>query len=118
MASLKLREAAEQTGATPETVATDDVAVAFAALQAELTSLLGAEVRANGELREDNLQNGSSKQLDVIAGKADHLCEEAAAGTESANAAIDKTGASIQTPTNEEVVETPSKRSWWRRLMP
>ena len=82
----------EQTDATPETVATDDVAVAFAALQAELTSLLGgAELRANEELREDNLQNRSSKQLDVIADKADHLREEAAAGTESANAAIDKT---------------------------
>jgi hypothetical protein len=119
MASLMLREAAEQTGATPETVATNDVAVAFAALQAELTSLLGriAEVRPNEELREDSHESHSSKQLDVVAGKADHLGEEAAAGTESANAAIDKTEALIPTPTDEEVVKTPSKRSWWRRLV-
>jgi hypothetical protein len=119
MASLNLREAAEQTGATPETVATNDLAVAFAALQVELTSLLGrnAEARANEELRENNHENGSSKQLDVIADKADHLGEEASTGTKSANAAIDKTETPIPTPTNEEVVETPRKRSWWRRLV-
>jgi hypothetical protein len=37
MASLILREAVEQTGATPETIVTNDVAVAFAALKVELT---------------------------------------------------------------------------------
>jgi hypothetical protein len=99
MASLNLREAAEQT-ATPETVATNDVAVAFAALQVELTALLGqiADVRANEGLR------------------ADHLREEAPAGT-SANAAIDKTETPIPTPTNKEVAEIPRKRSWWRSLV-
>ena len=62
MASLILREAAEQTGATPETIVTNDVAVAFAALQVELTSLLGRipELRANEELREDNHESRSS----------------------------------------------------------
>jgi hypothetical protein len=116
MASLNLREAAEQTGATPETVATNDVAVAFAALEVELTSLLGriAEVPANQELREDNHENRSSKQLDVIVDKADHLREEVAAGTESAIAAIDKTETPIPTPTNKEAAETPRRRSWWR----
>ena len=107
MASLNLREAAEQTGATPEAVATNDVAVAFAALEVELTGLLGrtAEVRANEGLREDNPE------------KADHPREEAAAGTKSANAAIDKTEAPIPTPPNAGGVETPPKRSWWRRLV-
>jgi hypothetical protein len=118
MASPSLREAAEQTGATPEPVVTNDVAVAFAALRVELTGLLGriAEVRANQEPREDNHENRSSKQLDVIADKADQLREEAAPGTKSANAAIDKTETAIPTPATEEVVETPRKRSWWRRL--
>jgi hypothetical protein len=70
MASPSLREAAEQTGATPETIATNDVAVAFAALQVELTGLLGriAEEQANERLREDNPE------------KADHLREEVAGG--------------------------------------
>jgi hypothetical protein len=119
MASLSPSEAAKQTGATPETVATNDVAVAFAALEVELTGLLGriAEVRANEELREDNHENRSTKQLDVIADKADHLREEAAAGRKSANAAIDKRETPIPMPTTEEVAETPRKRSWWRRLV-
>jgi hypothetical protein len=106
MASLSPSEAAEQTGATPVTVATNDVAVAFAALQVELTSLLGriAEVRASERLRGDPE-------------KADHLREEAAAGTKSANAAIDKAETPIPTPASEEVVETPRNRSWWRRLV-
>jgi MoaA/NifB/PqqE/SkfB family radical SAM enzyme len=107
MASLNLREAAEQTGATPETVVTNDVAVAFAAIQVELTSLLGriGEVRANEGLREDNPE------------KVDHLCEEAAAGTKSANAVIDKTETPIPTPPSAGVGETPRKRSWWRRFV-
>jgi hypothetical protein len=74
-------------------------------------------VRPNEELREDNHENRSSKQLDVIADKADHLREEAAAGTKSASAAIDKTGTPIPTPPNAGVVETLRKRSWWRRLV-
>jgi hypothetical protein len=99
-----------ETGATPETVATNDIAVAFAALQVELTSLLGrvAEVRANNELREDNHENRPPEQLDLIADKADHLREEAAAATRSANAAIDET----ETP-----IPTPPKRPWWRQLV-
>ena len=115
MASLSLSEAAEQTGATPETTATNDVAVAFAALQVELTDLLAriAEVRAS----EDNHENRSSKQLDVIADKADHLREEAAAGSKRATAAINETETSIPTPTNEVVVEMPRKRPWWRRFV-
>jgi hypothetical protein len=62
MASLILREAVEQTGATPETIVTNDVAVAFGALQVGLTSLLGRilELRANKELREDNHESRSS----------------------------------------------------------
>jgi hypothetical protein len=124
MASLSLSEAAEQTGATPETTATNDVAVAFAALQVELTDLLARiaevranEVRANEELREDNHENRSSKQLDVIADKADHIREEAAAASKRATAAINETETSIPTPTNEVVVEMPRKRPWWRRFV-
>jgi hypothetical protein len=88
-------------------VATNDVAVAFAALQVELTGLLGriAEVRANERPREDNPE------------KVDDLREEVAAATESAIAAIDKLETPIPTPTTEEVVETSRKRSWWRRLV-
>jgi hypothetical protein len=108
-----------ETDVTPETAATNDIAVAFAALQVELTSLLGrvAEVPANDERREDNHENRSSEQLDFIAGKPDHLREEAAAATSSSSAAIEKTETRIPTPTNEEVVETARKRSWWRRLV-
>ncbi len=107
MASPSLSEAAEQTGPTPETVATNDVAVAFAALQVELTSLLGriAEVRPNEGLREDNPE------------KADHLCEEVAASTKSAIAAIDKTETPIPAPPSAGVGERVRKRSWWRRLV-
>jgi hypothetical protein len=120
MASLNLRKAAEQTGATPKTVATNDVAIAFAALQVELAGLLGriAEVRAtNEELRGDNHENRPSKQRNSIADKAGHLREEAAVGTKSAHAAIDKTETPIPTSTNEEVAETLRKRPWWRRLV-
>jgi hypothetical protein len=62
MASLILREAVEQTGATPGTIVTNDVGVAFAALQVELTSLLGRipELRANEEIREYNHESRSS----------------------------------------------------------
>jgi hypothetical protein len=113
MASLSLSEG-KQTGATPETVVTNDVAIAFAALQVELMSLLGRipELRANDELREDNHENRSLKQPDVIAGEADHSREEAAP-----SATIDKTETPISTPPSEEVVETPRKLSWWRRLV-
>jgi hypothetical protein len=108
-----------ETGATNEMVASNDIAVAFATLQVELRGLLGrvAEVRANGEPREDNIDNRRPERLDVIADKADHLREDAAPGMKSANAAIDETETPIPTPTNEEVVETPRKRSWWRRLV-
>jgi hypothetical protein len=84
MASLILREAVEQTGATPETIVTNDVAFAFAALQVELTSLLGRipEPRANEELREDNHESRHQTQLDVITGKADDLREAVTAWAE------------------------------------
>jgi hypothetical protein len=104
---------------TAETVASKDMALAFAALQVELRGLLGrvADMRANDELREDNDENRRPEQLDLIPDKADHLGEEAAPGMKSGNAAIDKTETPIPTPTNEEVVETPRKRPWWRRLV-
>ena len=119
MASLNLREAAEQTGATPETVGANDIAVAFAALQVELTGLLGrvAEVRANDELREDNHENRKPEQLDVVADMGDHLRKEAAPSMKSAHAAIDKTETPIPTPTNAGVAERVRKRPWWRRLV-
>jgi hypothetical protein len=106
-----------ETVATPDTVAANDIAVAFAALQVELRGLLGrgAEAGANDELCEDNVDNRRPEQFDVLADKANHLREEAAAGTTSANA--DKTETPIPTPTNAEVVETSPKRSWWRRLV-
>jgi hypothetical protein len=108
-----------ETVATTETVASNDIAIAFATLQVELRGLLGrvAEVRANGEPREDNIDNRRPERLDVIADKADHLREDAAPGMKSANAAIDETETPIPMPTNEGVVETPRKRSWWRRLV-
>jgi hypothetical protein len=85
------------TGATPETIATSDVAVAFAALQVELRGVLGrvAEVRANDEPGEDKDENHPLEQLDVTADQADHLREEVAPGMKSANAAINETKAPI-----------------------
>jgi hypothetical protein len=108
-----------ETRATTEMVASNDIADAFAALQIELTGLLGrvTEVRANDGLREDNDENRPSEQLDVIADQADHLPVEVAPGTKNANAAIDETETPIPTPTNEEVAEKPPKWSWWRQLM-
>jgi hypothetical protein len=108
-----------KTDATPEAVASKDMALAFAALQVELRGLLGrpAEVRANDELREGKDENRRPEQLDLTPDKADHLGEEAAPGMKSANAAIDKTETPIPTPTTEGVVETACKRSWWRRLV-
>jgi hypothetical protein len=108
-----------ETGATNEMVASNDIAVAFAALQIELTGLLGwvTEVRANDGLREDNDENRRPEQIDATADKADDLDEEAAPSMKSANAAIDETETPIPRPTNEEVAETPRKRSWWRRLV-
>ncbi len=99
-----------------EAAGTNDMAVAFTALQVELTRLLGRP--ANNELREDDHENRSSEQLDFIADKPDHIREEAAAASTSSSAAIDKTEKPIPTSTNEEVSETPRKRSWWRRLAP
>jgi hypothetical protein len=108
-----------ETGATPETVATsdNDIAVAFAALGTQLKGLL-AEVRGNDELRPHKGECRLPEQLDVIADKAAHLREEAATGMKRANAVIAETEAEtpIPPPTKEEVVETPLKRPWWRRL--
>jgi hypothetical protein len=100
----------------PETAATNDIAVAFAALQVELTGLLDrvAEVRADEELREDKDENRPPEQLDVIADKAAHLREEAAAGMEKANSVTAQT--ETTTPSIEKVAETSPKRSWWSRL--
>ena len=84
MASLILREAVEQTGATPETIVTNDVAVAFAALQVELTSFSGGSPSCG---RTRNYARTTTKavhqtQLDVITGKADDLREEVTAWAE------------------------------------
>jgi hypothetical protein len=107
-----------KTDTTPETVATNDVAVAFAALQLELRGLLGrvAEGRANDELREDKEEKRRPEQLDVIADKREQRREEAAAGMKSANGPMDETESRIPTA-NVGVVEKPSKRPWWRQLI-
>jgi hypothetical protein len=108
-----------ETDTTPETVTTNDIAVAFAALQVELTGLRGrvAEVPASDEPGETKDENRRPEQFDVLADRGDHLREEAVAGTKSANAAMDKTETPISAPENEEVVESPRKRSWWGRLV-
>jgi hypothetical protein len=106
-------------GATLEAAATNDIAVAFAALGAELRGLLGqvAEAPANDELREDKDEMRPPQQLDVIADKTADLREEAAIGMKTANAAADETETPIPTPAKEEVAETPLKRPWWRHLV-
>jgi hypothetical protein len=107
-----------ETGAT-ETVATNDIAVAFAALRVELAGLLGrvAETRTNDELREDNDENRPPEQFDVVVDKADHLREATVPEIKSVNATIGETETPIPTPTKEEVAETPRKRPWWRRVV-
>jgi hypothetical protein len=108
-----------ETSATPETAATNDIAVAFAALQVELRGLLGqvAEVGANDEQHEDKDANRQAEQLDVVADKVAHLREEAATGVDKTNAVIAETETPIPAPTNEKVAETPPKRPWLRRLV-
>jgi hypothetical protein len=57
-----------ETNATSETATTNDIAVAFAALGAELRGLLGqvAEVKANDELHEATAAYRPQERLDVI----------------------------------------------------
>jgi hypothetical protein len=107
-----------ETGATSETATTNDIAVAFAALGAELRGLLGqvAEVGANDELDEDKDANRPPERLDVIADKVAHPPEEAATGMEKANAVIAETETQIPPLTNDKVAETPNQ-PWWRRLV-
>jgi hypothetical protein len=104
--------------ASPEAAAADDIAVAFAALQVELTGLLGlaAEVRANNELRREKDEIRPPNSLDALAENEAHLREEPAIGTEKANDGIAETEAPIPTLAKAEAAETPHKRPWWRRL--
>jgi hypothetical protein len=64
-----------ETGTTSETATTNDIAVAFAALGAELKGLLGqiAEGRASDELHEDKDANRPPEQLDATADMVAHL---------------------------------------------
>ena len=106
-------------GATLETAGTNDIAVAFAALGAELRGLLGqvAGAPANDQLRADKDENRPPEQLDAFADKTADLREEAVTGMKTANAVADATETPIPMPTKEEVANTPLKRPWWRRLV-
>ena len=106
-------------GATLEAAATNDIAVAFAALGAELRGLLGqvAGAPANDQLRADKDENRPPEQLDAFADKTADLREEAATEMETASAVADETVTPIPLPTKEKVAETPLKRPWWRHLV-
>jgi hypothetical protein len=56
--------------------------------------------------------------LDVSPGSGTEgaACRRRGGKNEERNAAIAETETPIQTTTNEEVAETPRKRSWWWRL--
>jgi hypothetical protein len=107
-----------QTSATSEAATTNDIAVAFAALGAELRGLLGqvAEVGASDELHETSDANRPPERLNVIGDQVAHPAEEAATEMEKANALIAESETPIPAPTNEKVAETPKQR-WWRRLV-
>ena len=87
-------------------------------LQVELTRLLGrpAKERANERTARVRSRKSLIRATRLNCRQAGPLCGEAAAASTSSSAAIDKIEKPIPTPTNEEVVETPRKRSWWRRL--
>jgi len=105
--------------ASPETAATNDIAVAFAALGIELKSLLeqAASAPAGDQPSERNDENCLSEQHDAVADKADHLRAEAATGLEKAIALIAGTETRIAPLTDATVGETLPKTPWWRRFV-
>jgi hypothetical protein len=93
--------------ATAETAASNDIAVAFAALGAELKGLLGlpAEVRANDELR----QNSAERQAADLAERNAQLAAERA----KAEKAITEYAALAE----RLAALSEARRPWWRRLV-
>ncbi|HZZ60775.1 MAG TPA: hypothetical protein VFE63_06335 [Roseiarcus sp.] len=109
---------APETSAMPETAAMDEMAVAFAALQAELRGLLGplAGAPASEPRRVENETRARTEPL-VASPEQQPLRDDAAA--ERPNGAIDKTKAEppIPAPASEKDAEpSPLKRPWWKRL--
>jgi hypothetical protein len=70
--------------APPETAATSDIAIAFAALGVELKGLLeeACKAPAGDQPRGRNDENSLPEQLDLVADKADRFRAEAATGLE------------------------------------
>ncbi len=95
----------------PDTAATDDMAVAFAALGAELKGLLGslAEGRANDEQR----QNMAERQGADLAERNAQLAAELAAERAKAEKAI----AEYATLAERLEALAQARRPWWRRLV-
>ena len=109
---------APETSVTPETAATSEIAVAFAALQAEMKALLGplAGAPASESRLVENETHAETEPL-VASPEPQPLHDGAAAGR--ANGVIDKIKAEppIPTPATEKDADpSPPKRPWWKRL--
>ncbi len=110
-------ESAPETGATKQTAETDEMAVAFAALQAELKGLLGPLAGARvSEMRRVEDETRAATEPLVAALERLALRDEAAGGR--ANGVIDRTKAEppVPAPMTEKDAEPPLKRPWWKRL--
>jgi len=100
-----------EASATPETAETNDIAVAFAALGAELKGLLGLPVDepVNAELN----QHHADRQAADLAEQNAQLAAELAAVRAKAEKAI----AEFASLAERLPVIAEARRPWWRRLV-
>lgn len=109
---------APETSATAETAAKDEIAAAFAALQAELRGLLGplAGAPASEPGRVEEETRARTEPL-VASPEPQPLHDDAAAGR--ANGVIDETKAeplTLAQATEKDAEPSAPKRPWWKRL--
>jgi hypothetical protein len=107
---------APETSAAPDTAAKDEIAVAFAALQAELKGLLGPLAAPERELRPVEDETRAETEPLVAPPEPQPLNDDAAAGEANGVADTTKAKPPVPTPTAEKDAEPPSKRPWWKRL--
>jgi hypothetical protein len=100
-----------ETSATPETAETNDIAVAFAALGAELKGLLGlpVEKRSNTESH----QHDAERQGADLTERNAQLAAELAAVRATAEKAL----AEYASLAERLAVIAEARRPWWRRLV-
>jgi hypothetical protein len=107
------------TSATPEPAETNDIAVAFAALGAELKDLLGlpVEKRSSTESHEHGPEKQAADCTEPNAQFAAELAAVHAATAEKAIAEADKAITEYASLAERLAAIAEVRRPWWRRLM-